>query len=80
MALFLQVAPRLFSAHFRSLLTLAPNNTLESFVASVLYRGSGTEAVCKTVTASFFLRLGMAPAEKFLFSYRARRPRSVEIF
>jgi hypothetical protein len=36
MALFLQVAPRLFSAHFRSLLTLAPNNTLESFVASVL--------------------------------------------
>jgi hypothetical protein len=70
MALFLQLAPRLFSAHFRSLLTLAPNNTHpESFVASVLYRGSGTEAVCNTVTASFFLRLGVAPAEKFLFSY-----------
>ena len=35
MALVLQVAPRLFSAHFRSILTLAPNNTNPGIVRRV---------------------------------------------
>jgi hypothetical protein len=71
MALFLQVAPRFFSTHFRALVlhSLRTTHTLESFVASVLCSDSATEAVSATGMASFFLRLGRAPAKKFSVFY-----------